>query len=208
MPPHGNDSPLQVVAAPSPEPKSGPGPGSGSRTGEADLPPHLSVPPLDESDIPAFAMLEMEGESPRKALTHCMDAPAESRPRSEKSKSVSFGSLQTREYNVILGDHECCTEGPPLSLGWNYTPNPTVPLDDYERSRAPRRSRRELRQRGDIRRDILLSHAISETPSCSADDIKKTVKRAERKLNRQRMNRKANALFFQPIHTGPATHSE
>lgn len=133
-------------------------------------------------------------------------------------RTVSFHSLHIREYDQILGDHPCCTEGPPLSLGWNYRHTPiSVLLDEYENSRPPRRTRHKLRMGGDTRRNILITAAICDkAPNVTQEDVKRDVRRAERKLNRQRVNRRANDLFFHPIQsqqqqqqlTDPTTDSE
>ena len=36
-------------------------------------------------------------------------------------KSVSFSHVQIREYAITLGDNPCCSNGPPVSLGWDYS---------------------------------------------------------------------------------------
>mmetsp|Transcript_7343 Transcript_7343/g.21346 ORF Transcript_7343/g.21346 Transcript_7343/m.21346 type:complete len:271 (+) Transcript_7343:228-1040(+) len=46
--------------------------------------------------------------------------------------SVSFGNCEIRTYLQVLGDHPCCTEGCPIQLGWSYTEEKSVKVDDYE----------------------------------------------------------------------------
>jgi len=72
-------------------------------------------------------------------------------------RRVSFAVLQIREYNQVLGDHPCCSSGPPISLGWDHVNTRRVDINEYERTRSPRRTRRELKMRSEERRNILLS---------------------------------------------------
>lgn len=103
-------------------------------------------------------------------------------------KTVSFSSLEVREYVVVVGDHPCCSMGLPLSLGWEFEEADTIPLDRYEATREPRRSRQELRTTCEERREIL-SLDLGE------------LRRAERQLHRARscqarLCERMNAQFF------------
>ena len=42
--------------------------------------------------------------------------------------TISFGSILVREFTRIIGDHP---EGP-LSIGWEYSQNDPIPVDEYE----------------------------------------------------------------------------
>ena len=46
---------------------------------------------------------------------------------------VSFGNCEVRSYTQVLGDHPCCSEGCPIQLGWSYTREESMKVDDYER---------------------------------------------------------------------------
>lgn len=46
---------------------------------------------------------------------------------------VSFGNCEVRTYTQVLGDHPCCSEGCPIQLGWSYTREESMKVDDYER---------------------------------------------------------------------------
>lgn len=109
---------------------------------------------------------------------------------SGSSKSVVFGDIRTRSYNVVMGDHPCCSMGCPLSLGWDYSQDPNISVDAYEATRCPRRSRENLRTTWDERRNMLSDITDGE------------VKRAERKLHRERscqrkVRTRVCAAFFQ-----------
>ena len=63
-----------------------------------------------------------------------------------------------RSYNVTVGDAPT-SHGPPVSLDWEYDPNPTsYDIDYYESYRsneAPRRNKAELLMPASHRRDLL-----------------------------------------------------
>jgi hypothetical protein len=65
---------------------------------------------------------------------------------------VSFGSIQVREYERIIGDHPQTKVGVPLSLGWGYYERDSVPIDKYESERV---SKKTLRMSSITRKNIL-----------------------------------------------------
>ena len=72
-------------------------------------------------------------------------------------RSVSFSSLEIKEFSMSLGDHPCSGTGPPVMLDWESKPTleRVVSLDEYERHRSPRRSRSKLRLSYRDRKGIL-----------------------------------------------------
>lgn len=59
------------------------------------------------------------------------------RKRSD-SPTVRFSSVQTREYERTVGDHDDLL-GPPLAIGWSYNVHDAVDLDAYEEDRMENR---------------------------------------------------------------------
>ena len=51
---------------------------------------------------------------------------------------VKFGIISVRTYERVLGDNPC-SNGPPISIGWNYNPKRTVSVDDFEKVRLETR---------------------------------------------------------------------
>lgn len=92
---------------------------------------------------------------------------------------VSFGNCEVRSYAQVLGDHPCCSEGCPIQLGWSYTREESMKVDDYERCyhtvegdlKAQKyTSLQELRLTPEERRSILIlskqqEYAIAENAS-------------------------------------------
>ena len=51
----------------------------------------------------------------------------------KRISSVSFSTIEIRNYERVLGDNPSCSHGPAVSIGWQYEPDPiTVQLDEYE----------------------------------------------------------------------------
>lgn len=61
-----------------------------------------------------------------------------------KRKEVRFGTLEIRHYKVVW-DNSSPSRGPSMTLGWQYLSSAAVTIDEYEETRPPRRTRRELR---------------------------------------------------------------
>lgn len=74
----------------------------------------------------------------------------------EARKSVTFGSIEIREYELALGDNLACLKGPPLTIGENYIKQERINLDTYEDKRGARRSRIQLKVEPSHRRELLI----------------------------------------------------
>lgn len=74
---------------------------------------------------------------------------------SSERKTVKFGSIEVRQYEIITSDHPGCSAYFPLSLGWRYAENYPIAIDQYEENRSSRRSKADLRQSCEERRNML-----------------------------------------------------
>ena len=154
-----------------------------------------SSPVIDSDPSKESSFLKMEDDTYvdqpwRKAPAPRQSPPKRSRSHNDDGKRVSFSDLHIREYTQVLGDHPCCSIGPPVSLGWDYTDSPRVAVEQYEATRPRRRDRRALRLSWDKRREIL-----SEVPEGD-------VRRVQRRLNRERcLDNKAIKSFFSTATT-------
>lgn len=72
-------------------------------------------------------------------------AAEEEQAAAEKPKrKVQFGSVLVRDYEMILGDHPCCSYGPPVTLDWDYLEYEALEVNEYEFHRPPRKGIRKM----------------------------------------------------------------
>lgn len=82
---------------------------------------------------------------------------SQARTDSGVSNSVKFEAVNIREFRMTLGDHPSACSGPPVRLDWDSTSEPCIlELEQYEKERQPRRSRRQLKLSLQQRHNILV----------------------------------------------------
>lgn len=145
-----------------------------------------------------------EGKIPYTCSADSADSSSSSVVFKKLERNLSFHSVEIRPYSQVLGDHPCCSAGPPISLGWEYDPNAVTvqQLDEYETNREPRRSRRDMKLDCEERKKILSSVTVpaSTADGCATEATAYTsqdFRRAERRLYRERRvsSRKMNNFF-------------
>ena len=84
--------------------------------------------------------------------------------RSKSVKSLQFGTIEYREYTIILGDNPCCRSGPPIGLGWEYRPRGPYDVSAVERRKLDvgRRSGDDLIIPDYKRRNLLRSCGFTD----------------------------------------------
>lgn len=71
-------------------------------------------------------------------------------------RTVSFSSLDIKEFGITLGNHPNSCSGPPIRLDWEAKKGErTMSLDEYEQTRNPRRKRRQMRYSYRHRKGVL-----------------------------------------------------
>jgi len=112
-------------------------------------------------------------------------------------RNVSFSSLEIRTYNVTLGDAPT-SNGPPVSLGWDYDPDATVEqsIDHYEnyRAEAPRRNKHEMLMPAAHREYLLMREA-----GFSRGEIKVAMYEAQRTAKQREKTVRGVMLGLQPV---------
>mmetsp|Transcript_26340 Transcript_26340/g.37103 ORF Transcript_26340/g.37103 Transcript_26340/m.37103 type:complete len:289 (+) Transcript_26340:172-1038(+) len=96
------------------------------------------------------------------------------------SSSVSFKDVQIRDYDLTIGDNPSVSYGPPISLDWEYEERSPLCINEYESSRQPRRSLRQMGLNYYERINIL-----SHTYGYSEEDLK-LAKKETKKVKKQR----------------------
>jgi hypothetical protein len=69
---------------------------------------------------------------------------------------VSFNCIEIREYSRCLGNNPATTHGPSLSIDWDYSETRSFGLEEYEKSRPPRRVTNQMLVPGYVRETIIL----------------------------------------------------
>jgi hypothetical protein len=126
------------------------------------------------------------GSLPRKGSLKrisSMCSQTNSESSSSLKRTVSFSSLEVREYNIALSDHPSCSYGPPIQLGWDYRQKKAVQVEDYEevKLQQPRRSRHDMVLSYNVRRYLLLKRA-----GYSSQDLEKAMSEVDR-VKRERV---------------------
>mmetsp|Transcript_21964 Transcript_21964/g.53146 ORF Transcript_21964/g.53146 Transcript_21964/m.53146 type:complete len:181 (+) Transcript_21964:212-754(+) len=83
----------------------------------------------------------------------------------EKKKSVSFATVQVRNYPIILGDNPSVTAGPPISIGWQFDAAVYYTVDEWEGERfTSRHAKSKLRVPESVRIEWLCNagHTIPQ----------------------------------------------
>ena len=87
--------------------------------------------------------------------------------------SLRWGSINIREYSQCLGDNPACAKGVPLQLDWDYITLGTVPLDDFEKVRAPtRESEASLRIPSSYRQKMMFKLGYTASDMAAVNRVK------------------------------------
>ena len=160
----------------------------------------LHVSDMDDEDQPFGASIS-SSDSDDDDLRHSsfQNSEDEILRQQPRRRSVSFDKVQVRHYKNVIGDHPFCTEGLPLSLGWDYTAQADIALDEYEAQRLPVRKshRRLLKTTSEERNEILLSCGEDDDQGTSSCYSTMELRQTRRKLHRVRSTqRNLNLAFF------------
>lgn len=81
-----------------------------------------------------WASIRSEGPWKRLSEPKMPLGPLNEKPKGTRhNRSVSFDSVQLRQYSQTLGDNPCVSYGPPIQLDWKYEEEElAIPVDEYE----------------------------------------------------------------------------
>lgn len=118
-------------------------------------------------------------------------------PRSETSP-IAFSVVQVREFERIIGDHPDVSDcGPPLSIGWRYYENETVPLDRYEQQRS--RSFKDLQPLDGETRKNILRYGVGVSPGEireTIEEVNRVKKQRDQTRKRSKFGNRVEAIFL------------
>lgn len=100
---------------------------------------------------------------------------------------ISFGHVIIRAYSQTLGDNPAVSYGPPISLDWDYEEYEPILLEDYEGTRPPRRSLRQMVLSYYYRKNVLnWQYGFSE----------EQLKASKQQIKKERFQRQLTATFL------------
>jgi hypothetical protein len=110
-----------------------------------------------------------------------MVVPQEPTPAgsTKKKKKISFDQIEIIELPIILGDHPCVQDGPPVSVCWKSQLRVSVCLERFENARKQHRRRFPHRISKCTRQDLLARHGF-----CQRDMDQATIEAKKTKLER------------------------
>lgn len=110
-------------------------------------------------------------------------ASEESRKAKQQQRRLSFGFVEVREYQRMVGDHPEVKFGPPMTLSWEFEEKPKQTLNEYELRRPSKRINFHLS--GVARRKLLrdVFGATDEEIDQAIKDVQSTRKKRENSLN-------------------------
>ena len=135
--------------------------------------------------------------------SHTSKTGSDSEPICTSKKNVSFNNLCIREFDIIMGDNPSCSEGPPLSLGWEHGDDLVFDLDDYECKRKPRRTPAQMKMGSEYRWKLLQSlDEQNSSKEVSSRRMQRNVYKERRdnvyKILLERRKHKLNNFFAPP----------
>jgi hypothetical protein len=90
----------------------------------------------------------------------------------KRKVSVSFGDVQVRLYKQTISTHPECTRGPGLGIDWEYVPQDTIAVDEWEFNRRRLRLTNELLMSRAFREQILRDWGYQEQDfACAIREI-------------------------------------
>jgi len=136
------------------------------------------------SDIYGLSEFKSESGKKRSSLgtartsidsTLSMDSLFDKQALTKRENTVGFDKIVVREYSQIIGHNPACSPGgPSLSIGWEYTEHPPLPVEAFEKIRRDHRNRS---------RDLKITPEERKAKALRLGYTKKQIADAVRQLN-------------------------
>lgn len=136
---------------------------------------HIDRPDEGEADK-AAGEESATNNTPTHGILHKDTADNKEKPA---KRSVQFSTIEVRDYDMILGDHPCCSYGPPITIDWDYLEYEPIDVNEYELHHPPRRALREMSMNYYTRKRMLANAGYRD------DDFKLS----KREISKTKINR-------------------
>jgi len=111
-----------------------------------------------------------------------------------KKKNLSWGTIEVRFHATIPGDHPCTTDGPPLTIEWDYFQEfKGLDIDVYD-GNSPHRRETELALDGVERWQILKNEGFTDSEIVSGIRAAKHYQRKRVQTLHRNKHRQADEL--------------
>jgi hypothetical protein len=159
--------------------------GGAMRTSIIKISP-LEVIPVKEGRFTWMQLPKPDMTKIRSLSTPCTDTQAATEAQvRRRATGVVFHEVLIRNYSQTIGDNPSVSYGPPISLDWEYEEVEPITLEEYEKSRGPRRNTRQMMLNYYNRKNLL-------TWRCGAtEDEMKAAEKEGNKIKGQRSITKA-----------------
>ena len=126
--------------------------------------------------------------------------------RERQSSSVSFTTVEIRDYERVPGDHPQTSFGVPLTIGWAYKPRGLMSIDRYEKETdKSTKCGKQPKRLGAMTRKKLLMDEFN-IPLKEITDAEKALKKYKKLLNGDETtpptSGKANGIKWKSIRKG------
>ena len=116
---------------------------------------------LDESSTNCNSELpEDELITSQHSLHSCVTSSSQHGGMRRVSSTVSFNSVEVREYSQTIGDNPSCVSGPAISLDWDYSEGGSYSVDDFENYGKRTNYGRYPRKMPKMHRENILKHEL------------------------------------------------
>lgn len=107
-------------------------------------------------------------------------------------KSISFSTVEIREYNIVIGDNPSVSRGAPVGLGWKYVSSSPINVDEYEFTRM---SEGRLVTSCGARAGLMLTHLRRRSLLRYAGFTEEEIKEAAAEARRIKAQRRSTIKF-------------
>lgn len=143
----------------------------------------------NDNSLPSLSYDNMKpattDDQPELCSSDCSsDDEVSKQPSSPRERRIAFGTIQIREFDLIVGDHPDVRVGPPIALGWKYETRPPTSIDEYEHGRDP--YKRVLRLSSITRKNLLLNvYNVPESEIVNAEYEVQQIRRQRERSSTQ-----------------------
>ena len=114
----------------------------------------------------------------------------------QAERSVSFGEVEIREHEVILGDNPAVSGGPPVTIDWSAVSSRKLSVDEHQRAIADEASDDRPRSGGTLPAQFRVSYLLSSYSSMHIQNAQSEARRIQQSRQLSRRDRFQSMRLF------------